>query len=351
VNPVALYPLRFAPIFQYRLWGGRRLAGLMRAPLPGTDPVGEAWLLSDRPDHQSRVAAGSLTGRTLGELVEEFPEAMLGALAHRFTRFPLLLKFLDARDVLSVQVHPSDEQTDCLPPGESGKTEAWVVLEAEPESRIYAGLRPGSTPEVLRRALGDGTVAARLAGFTPRVGDVVYLPAGTVHTLGGNIVAFEIQQNSDVTFRLYDWDRVDPTTGMPRDLQVDRALACIDFHQGALEPVTPRPDGDLPATREPLLRCDHFSLWRIRAQLPVTVGAAGLPRILTCIAGAGHLDHAGSTYEIATGDVVLLPAAVGACLLHPSPDVTVLEAGLPEAGKAGGTGRTDSADLPTGRGS
>ena len=154
-----LYPLRFEPIYQYRLWGGRRLADLLTAPLPGDGPIGEAWILSDRDDHQSRVANGPLKGRTIGQLLEQFPEQVMGKLAGRFRRFPLLLKFLDAREMLSVQVHPSDAQTDLLPAGETGKTEAWVVLEAGTESRIYAGLKPGTTADDLRQALTNGAVA------------------------------------------------------------------------------------------------------------------------------------------------------------------------------------------------
>ena len=151
---------------------------------------------------------------------------MLGKLAQRFRRFPLLLKFLDAREMLSVQVHPADAHTDLLPAGETGKTEAWVVLEAGTESRIYAGLKPGTTADDLRRAITNGTVADHLVCFTPKPGDGVFLPAGTVHALGGDIVVFEIQQNSDVTFRLYDWDHVDAKTGQPRAL-ASRSGACL----------------------------------------------------------------------------------------------------------------------------
>lgn len=194
MNQVPLYPLRFEPISQYRLWGGRRLADLLRAPLHGDGPIGEAWLLSDRDDFPSRVADGPLMGSTIAQLLEQSPEEMLGKLAGRFRRFPLLLKFLDARDTLSVQVHPSNLQTDYLLAGEHGKTEAWVVLDAEPDSRIYAGLKPGTTADVLRRALANRTVADHLASFTPKPGDGVFLQAGTVHSLGGGLVVFEVQQ-------------------------------------------------------------------------------------------------------------------------------------------------------------
>ncbi len=224
-----MYPLRFEPIYQDRLWGGRRLAEVLRAPLPGQGPVGEAWVLSDRHDHSSRVSDGPLAGRTLGQLMDQFPEALLGRLAGRFARFPLLLKFLDAQEMLSVQVHPSDAYPELLPAGETGKTEAWVVLKAGPKSRIYAGLKPGTTATALRGALSDGGLTDHLACFTPKPGDGVLLAAGTVHSLGGGVVVFEIQQNSDVTFRLYDWDHVDAKTGQPRALHVEQALSCIDF--------------------------------------------------------------------------------------------------------------------------
>ena len=232
---VPMYPLRFEPIYQYRLWGGRRLVDLLTAPLPGDGPIGEAWLLSDRDDHPSKVAAGPLKGSTIRQLLEQSPDQMLGKLAGRFRRFPVLLKFLDAHDKLSVQVHPEDGQRDFIPAGESGKTEAWVVLEAGPASRIYAGLKPGTTRDDLERALASRAVADLLASFTPRVGDAVFLRAGTVHSLSG-LVVFEVQENSDVTFRLYDWDRVDPKTGKPRPLQVEQAMACIDFEQGRDRP-------------------------------------------------------------------------------------------------------------------
>ena len=129
-----LYPLRFEPIYQYRLWGGHRLSGLLKAPSPGNEPVGEAWVLSDREDFQSIVANGPLKGQRFGQLLKQFPEQMLGNLAGRFSSFPLLLKFLDARGALSVQVHPSDPQKELLPAGEMGKTEAWIVIETGPKA-------------------------------------------------------------------------------------------------------------------------------------------------------------------------------------------------------------------------
>ena len=238
MSKTPMYPLRFEPIYQYRVWGGRRLAELLTAPLPGDGPIGEAWLLSDRDDQSSKVADGPLEGSTIRQLMEHSPDQLLGKLAGRVRRFPVLLKFLDANAKLSVQVHPEDGQKDYIPAGESGKSEAWVVLEAGPASRIYAGLKPGTTQDNLERALASRTVPDLLAGFTPKVGDAVFVRAGTVHSLSG-LVVFEVQENSDVTFRLYDWDRVNPKTGKPRPLQAEQAIACIDFKQVAIGPVAP----------------------------------------------------------------------------------------------------------------
>jgi mannose-6-phosphate isomerase len=330
MSQTLLYPLRFEPLYEYRLWGGRRLAGVLTAPLPGTGPIGEAWVLSDRDDHPSRVADGPLKGRTIAQLLEQFPEEAMGRLAGRFRRFPLLLKFLDAREMLSVQVHPADAHTDLLPAGETGKTEAWVVLEAGPESRIYAGLKPGTTADDLRRGLANGTVADRLACFTPKPGDGVFIPAGTVHALGGGVVVFEIQENSDVTFRLYDWNHVDAKTGKPRALQVDQALACIDFGKCAGGLAPPVVEATEPVERERLFDCDHFRLSRLRGDSPFAVGASGVPRVLVSVEGAGQLEHGGATYAIGKGDVYLLPAAAGACTFQPRGRVNVLEIEVPE---------------------
>jgi mannose-6-phosphate isomerase len=330
MDQLPLYPLRFEPIYQYRLWGGRHLTGLLNAPLPGDGPIGEAWLLSDRSDHQSQVVGGPLKGRTISQLLEQFPEQMLGKLAGRFPRFPLLLKFLDATAMLSVQVHPTKANTNLLPASETAKTEAWVVLEAGTQSRIYAGLKPGTTADKLRRALANGTVADDLACFTPKPGDAVFLPAGTVHSLGGDVVVFEIQQNSDVTFRLYDWGHVDAKTGQPRALQVDQAIACIDFAKGAVGLVTPLVEETAPVVRERLFECEHFELWRLRGELPFTVGAAGEPRVLVCIEGAGNVEHGGAAYAVGKGDVWLLPAEIGECAFRPHSAVNLLEIALPE---------------------
>jgi mannose-6-phosphate isomerase len=329
-SQMLLYPLKFEPIYQYRLWGGRHLADLLTEPLPGNGPIGEAWILSDREDHQSLVANGPLKGQTINQLMENEQEQLLGKLAGHFKRFPLLLKFLDVHEMLSVQVHPFDLKKDYLPVGEHGKTEAWVVLKAGPDSRIYAGLKPGTTADNLQKSLTNGTIADHLSYFTPKPGDGVFIPAGTVHSLGGDVVVFEVQQNSDVTFRLYDWNHIDKKTGKPRSLQVDQALACIYFTQSATRPVVPVVEAIAPVSNEMLFHCEYFHLWRLQGKSPFTVGGIGVPRLLVCTDGEGQIEYDGTIYIIGKGDVFLLPAVTGVCTFKPRSAVTLLEIAIPE---------------------
>ena len=325
-----LYPLSFEPYFQYRLWGGRALGDFMSATLPGEDPIGEAWVLSDRDDVSSRVRNGPLAGRTIGELMTRRKADILGADAGRFARFPLLLKFLDVERMLSVQVHPRDDQTELIPPGDTGKTEAWVVLRAKPGARIYAGLQPGTTAEDLK-TLTRASADQRLARLSPKPGEGVMIEAGTVHCLGDGVMVFEVQENSDVTFRLYDWDHVDAKTGKLRPLQVDQALKSIDFGRGPVQPVEPWAVADGQPQAEPVFRNSHFDLSRWRGEAPFPVGAEGQARVLVCVDGAGRIEAGTAPTPFRRGNVLLLPAAVGRAEAVPDGPTTILEIAIPEA--------------------
>jgi mannose-6-phosphate isomerase len=319
-----LYPLRFEPLFQYRLWGGRQLGDWLNHPLPGEGPIGEAWVLSDRDDHPSRVADGPLKGETLTALMASRGDELLGGAAAAHERFPLLLKFLDVSRMLSVQVHPRDSQEALLPKGDTGKSEAWVVLQAGAQARIYAGLKPGVTEAELR-GLSLASADDCLPGFSPHPGQGVMIEAGTVHSLGDGVMVFEVQENSDVTFRLYDWDHIDPKTGEKRPLQVEQALACIDLDQGPVGPVSPVIEQAAPVMRERLFDDPHFRLWRRRGEAPFEIGVADEARILVCVGGKGAVDHAGEAFALERGGVMLLPACLGACAFEPNGVVTLLE--------------------------
>ncbi|MBP3959998.1 class I mannose-6-phosphate isomerase [Gemmata sp. G18] len=325
-----LYPLRFEPIFTTNLWGGRRLPAFLNRTVTHNDPIGEAWILSDVEGSPSRVADGPLAGTTLREVFAADPGRIVGAAQAPRGRFPLLLKFLDARQELSVQVHPNDAQAALLGPGKFGKTEAWVVLERDAAtSRLFAGFAEGVSANDFRAALATKTAPSTLHSFTPNVGDCLFLEAGTVHAIGSNLLLFEVQQTSDITYRLYDWDRVDAKTGQPRQLHVNEGLACADFGRGPCYPVGPAVAVSNGVRREGLVACDYFTLERLTSAAPFRVGAANQCRAVVCVKGHGELESAGARYPIRTGDVYLLPAEVGAAIVVPATEVTLLECGLP----------------------
>ena len=321
-----LYPLKFAPMFQYRLWGGRALADYMQTTLPGDEPIGEAWILSDRADFASPIANGPLAGETLGDLMQHRKADILGRLAAHFDRFPLLLKFLDVEKMLSVQVHPRDDQAELIPAGDTGKTEAWIVLRVQDGARIYAGLKPGTSPQDLSQ-LTAANADNYLPSFTPQPGQAVMIEAGTVHSLGDGVLVFEVQENSDTTFRLFDWDHVDARTGKPRELQVEKALAAIDFAQG---PIAPLVAVTAQGTGEKLLTDSHFHLTRWQQFAAFPVGTAGAARVLVCAEGAGTVTVGTTETSMKRGDVVLLPAAVGAGRFNPDHSVTLFEISVPD---------------------
>jgi mannose-6-phosphate isomerase len=325
MGPTCDYLLRFRPIFRRYLWGGRRLATMLGKPLPPGDDYAESWEIVDHGADQSVVRAGSLAGRTLHELVRECGEALLGRDAPR-PNFPLLMKLLDCNRTLSVQVHPNDAQAAQLNPPDLGKTEAWVVLAADPGSKIYAGLKPGVTRDDLAAALAVGGCEGLLHEFEPAVGDCVFIPAGTVHALGAGLVIAEIQQASDTTFRLFDWNRVD-ADGKPRPLHIDESLAVIDYQRGPVAPQTPLPTG--APGRERLAACAKFALDRVTFETPIEIGGDDRCHVLAVIEGAVAAAGDPVGAPLALGETALAPAAAGHIEFTPQRRSAVLDIYLP----------------------
>jgi mannose-6-phosphate isomerase len=284
------------------IWGGRRIARFLGKNL-AHDLCGESWEVSDLPNHASSLATATGFGETLRQLMVHHHTELLGPAARRHAIFPWLIKLLDANDWLSVQVHPDESAVLTLCPSELAKTEAWYIIDAEPTARIYAGLNPGIGPNELRAALQAGHVADCLAVFTPRPGDFLYLPAGTVHAVGGGVLMAEIQQTSDATFRLFDWNRVD-AQGNPRPLHIDQAFASIHWDQGPLAPIAN--DG---SDRQPLVRCPYFEIERIRWTSPTAIGGHG--RLQALIVTQGYGRFANGEF-VMPGDAWILPAALPA---------------------------------------
>ncbi len=245
------------------------------------------------------------------------------------TVFPWLVKYLDARDWLSVQVHPDDEKASRLCPGEGGKTEAWFILDADPESRIYAGLLPGVDEGQLRKALRKGTVADCLHQYRPNPGDCLFLPAGTVHAVGGGVLMAEIQQTSDATFRLFDWNRRD-AAGRSRPLHIEEALACIDWEAGPVIPV--RAQGyavETTPVRQQLAECRYFAIEYVRQSRSFVLGGVGRLQTVMVLHGRGEMAAETGSMELARGDTVVLPGTMPATMCHPDGALGLLVATLP----------------------
>lgn len=319
--------LQFRPILKRIRWGGRRLGTVLGKPLGPENDYAESWGIADHGADQSLVADGPYAGQTLNRLIREHSEALLGDHAG-LKQFPLLVKFLDAHDLLSVQVHPDDEQAARFDPAEKGKTEAWVILQADPGSVIYAGLKPGVDRESLQSHLAAGTVEDCLHSFPVTPGDCVFVPAGTVHAIGAGILLAEIQQSSDMTFRLYDWGRTG-SDGRPRPLHIEEALSCIDFSRGPVEPVQPRPVPGAPACEE-LVHCDYFVLRRHRSDSAMEITADSRFHILMVLTGRGEIACADEHFSVETGRTVLMPARSADVVVHPDGEITLLETFLPD---------------------
>jgi mannose-6-phosphate isomerase len=303
---VKLYPLTFQPIFKERLWGGRNLQSLYGKPLPPGIAVGESWEISDRPGDQSVIARGALRGKTLHWLMEQCPSEMLGMSGPPPPRFPLLVKIIDAQATLSLQVHPPAAVAASL--GGEPKTEMWYVARAGPAAELFVGLKKGVSRAEFEGKLAGQNVAECFHRIPVKAGDAMFLPSGRVHALGAKIVIFEIQQNSDTTYRVFDWNRVD-RDGKARQLHVPQSLASIDFSDfepsllpGGFEPA-------FPGLARRLVKNDLFevSLRQLGGgeELPL---ADGRMEIIGMLEGAARIEGAGELVELAAGQFCLVPA-------------------------------------------
>lgn len=305
-------PLAFESLDREVVWGGRRLATAFGRPLPEGRRVGESWELSVRPGAETRLRTASGPGPTLAEVVARDPEAVLGPEVARRTggRFPLLVKWIDAREDLSVQVHPDRALALELEGRPESKTEAWIVFAADPGARLWLGLQEPWHEEDLKKLLADGRLEEALAAHEVRAGDAFFLPAGTVHALGAGIGVLEVQEDSDVTYRLHDWGRLG-LDGRPRALHVEQALRAAARRSGAGR-VRPRAfDAGAGAAGETLAACASFRLDRVRVRSGWTVERMAGFEVVSVLEGRGSLEGGGETRALGPGDTVLCPAALG----------------------------------------
>ncbi|MDD5063247.1 MAG: mannose-6-phosphate isomerase [Phycisphaerae bacterium] len=295
-----LYPLKFQPIYKKRIWGGQKLREVFDKDIPPFERIGESWELADLPDDKSVIANGELVGQTLNSAIKKYPKEITGDINFEGP-FPLLIKFIDAEDILSVQVHP-DSKT-CRRMGEgTPKTECWYIISAVPGAVIYKGLKEGVTKEEFSEAIKKGSVAELLVKVPVETGQCHFLPAGTAHSIGAGLLIAEIQTPSDTTYRVFDWNRVDET-GKARPLHIAEALESINFDAAGVNlPVT---------TVGRLVDCEYFKIDKgHQAKGCETLLSPGRMKTLIILAGFGAILGAdGSLVEFKAGDCLLVPAA------------------------------------------
>jgi len=312
ISRVKAYPLKFRPIYKQRIWGGQKLREVFDKDIPPFEKIGESWELADLPNDKSIISNGELTGQTLISAIEKYPKEITGN--EDFSGpFPLLIKFLDAQDILSVQVHPDPETCRRMGKGEP-KTECWYIISAEPDAVIYKGLKKGVTKERFAKAIKKGNVADMLEKVTVEKGQCHFLPAGTAHAIGPGLLIAEIQMPSDTTYRVFDWNRVDGT-GKSRELHIEEALESIHFDASG--------DNLSVTTMGRLVDCEYFRVDKghqakdcelLLSPGPPKAGfsqsrASPWMKTLVFISGFGTITGGrGSEVEFMAGDTLLVPA-------------------------------------------
>jgi mannose-6-phosphate isomerase len=294
-----IYPFRFRPIYKQRIWGGQKLRQVFGKDIPSGEKIGESWELADLPDDKSVIENGDLAGRTLADVIRKYPKEITGYEDFKLP-FPLLIKFLDAQDILSVQVHPDSQTCKRMGKGQP-KTECWYIISAEPGAAIYKGLSKGVTREQFAQAIKDGTVAELLTKVPVEVGQCHFLPAGTAHSIGAGLLIAEIQTPSDTTYRVFDFNRIDQA-GKARPLHIEEALQSIHFEING---------EDLPVTTVGrLVECEYFSVdkgHQIRGG--EVLFSPGKMKTLIFISGYGAISNAkGGSAKFRAGDCLLIPA-------------------------------------------
>lgn len=302
------YPLQFDPILKERIWGGEKLKTILNKPIV-SKITGESWELSTVEGDVSVVSNGFLKGKSLMDLIEEMPKEILGTKVYeRFGKqFPLLFKYLDAREDLSIQVHPNDKLAKERH-NSFGKTEMWYVTQADPEARIIVGFKENSSKEEYLKHLNDKTLVSILDDVKAKPGDVFFLETGTVHAIGAGLVVAEIQQTSDITYRLYDFDRKD-AEGNTRELHVDLALDAINYNKVE----TQKKYETKTNVSNTVVDCPYFTTNFIPLEDKVAVSKTGETfTVYMCIEGSFEIEYDGFKQSYSKGDTVLVPAEINA---------------------------------------
>lgn len=313
-----VYPIKMKPMYKERVWGGRKLAAMM--PLPGRRKIGEVWFFADEGEDHSVVANGSLKGRRISEVMQKYGREMLGRDLYKKygSRFPILLKFLDSEEKLSVQVHPDDNYAREREQS-WGKTEAWYIIKAKKNARVLLGLKgsiknqPGR--ETVKKWILDGTIGSKLESYTVKQGDFYYIPSGTFHAIAAGSIIFEIQQNSDITYRVYDWDRL--FDGVPRKLHIADALAVFRARPSAGKVPPQKVVKNGKAQLRQLHSCEYFGAGEATLSAGTKLWVKGnSPFIITSLRGRVEVSLAnGEKCPVEQYESAFIPAAAGGVLV------------------------------------
>jgi len=307
-------PLRFNHLAFEKVWGGRALESFAEGALPASGLVGEIWELVDRDGASSKVASGPFEGRKLRGLMLSESDDLLGRTkANKGDYFPLLIKYLDAAQNLSVQVHPDERAAQSLGGGAESKTECWYILSAEPGARLYLGFKPGIERPSIATKCASADIVEMLESYEVKAGDFVFVPPGTVHAIGAGITLVEVQENSDTTYRMYDWGRTG-LDGEARECHIDEALKSIDYASAAPIPVQPEFTSDGGVNEHaPLVDCDVFTVDALHVNGPLEGETCGRAWIYIVTDGKGELTLPGrdETWALRRGETWLLPASLG----------------------------------------
>lgn len=326
-----LGPLFFEPVFKETIWGGTRLQSLLAKPLPPGAAVGESWEITAYGNEQSVIANGPLATMTLEQAIQSASERVMGT-SSQGCDFPLLVKFIDANDKLSIQVHPNDIQAVTNGWDQRGKTECWYIADAKPGARIIVGLKEGVSLEDVKSGVRSNTLEQLLNFIDIQSGDVLFIPAGTVHAILDGTLVYEIQESSNCTLRLYDWGRVDGQ-GNPRQLHVEQSLAVLqtDYHQS--HKISPLLIGSAPGVSHALrVVCRYFAMeeFALQPQASLSLPRRGGFSIASVMRGTVVVEADGQTVELKTGTTTLIPAALGACVLTTPDEALLMHAWEPD---------------------
>ncbi|MEQ9424386.1 MAG: mannose-6-phosphate isomerase [Cyclobacteriaceae bacterium] len=320
----SLYPLSFKPIYKDKIWGGNKIKGILNKDVGDLPNCGESWEISGVEGNISVVEQGNLKGKRLDEIITDFDAELLGerVFSEFGEEFPLLIKFLDANDDLSIQVHPNDELA-LKRHNSKGKTEMWYIFQADEGSKLISGFNQKVDSKIFKEKVNSGKLMDILNQESAKADDVFFLPAGRVHTIGKGLLLAEIQQTSDVTYRIYDFERVD-SQGKKRELHIEDAIEAIDYsHQDSYKTEYDRLKNEVVN----LVKCQHFTTNKLHFNKAVVRDYTNIDSfvIYICMEGAGQISADGITYSIGAGRCMLIPAAYKNMHLKPTPEFKMLE--------------------------